>query len=90
MIEPQNKAEGQIDGSERRTGHEPAARRGARGVHAAQAGEDVGGGRRGGHIRVRGHQTPGESPRGAPAHASASVISFELRLPAQGSPVQAG
>lgn len=52
MIEPQNKAEGQLDGSERRTGHEPAARRGAGGVHAAQAGEDVGGGRRGGHIRV--------------------------------------
>lgn len=52
VIEPQNKAEGQIDGSERRTGHEPAARGGAGGVHAAQAGEDVGGGRRGGHIRV--------------------------------------
>lgn len=66
MIEPQNKAEGQIDGSERGTGHEPPARRGAGGVHAAQAGEDVGGGRRGGHVRVRGDQTPGESTRGAP------------------------
>lgn len=41
-----------FDGSECRTGHEPAARGGAGGVHAAQAGQDVGAGRRGGRVRV--------------------------------------
>lgn len=53
-----------FDGSECRTGHEPAAHdRRKGGFHAAEAGEDVGGGRRWGRIRVWGRQTRGESPR---------------------------
>lgn len=62
-----------FDGSECRTGHERAARGGAGGVHAAEAGQDVGGGRLGGRVRVRGRQTPGKSPARGPRRSDPSA-----------------
>lgn len=59
-------------GSECWTGHEPAAHhRREGGVHAAEAGEDVGSGRRWGRVRVWGRQTRGESLRRPAEHGRA-------------------